>query len=177
MTVLLAGSQLPPPVTAPVTAAGGEPTLEIIGRRGIIRLNRPTRHNRLERADLAALDAILGVLETRPDLRSVVLTASGPSFSSGYDITALNGQTGPAIRFDQVVDRLEALPLPTICAFNGNVYGGATDLALACAVLWPSLAPPPPSAPSCWPKRSMPRRCWRWAISTGWCRPANSTTR
>jgi enoyl-CoA hydratase len=132
MTVLLAGSQLPPPVTAPVTAAGGEPTLEIIGRRGIIRLNRPTRHNRLERADLAALDAILGVLETRPDLRSVVLTASGPSFSSGYDINALNGQTGPAIRFDQVVDRLETLPLPTICAFNGNVYGGATDLALAC---------------------------------------------
>jgi enoyl-CoA hydratase len=110
----------------------GEPTLDITGRRGIIRLNRPSRHNRLERADLAALDAILAVLEERSDLGSVVLTASGPSFSSGYDINALNGQAGPAIRFDQVVDRLEALPLPTICAFNGSVYGGATDLALAC---------------------------------------------
>jgi len=62
----------------------------------------------------------------------VVLTASGPSFSSGYDINALTGATGPAIRFDQVVDRLEALATPTICAFNGSVYGGSTDLALAC---------------------------------------------
>src|SRR5260370_42637681 len=31
-----------------------------------------------------------------------------------------------------MVDRLEDLRLPTICALNGSVYGGATDLALAC---------------------------------------------
>jgi enoyl-CoA hydratase len=113
-------------------AAGSEPVLEIAGRRGTIRLNRPARHNRLERADLIALDAILAALEVRRDLRVVILTAGGPSFSSGYDLNALAGADGPAIPFDQVVDRLEALPLPTICAFNGSVYGGSTDLALAC---------------------------------------------
>jgi enoyl-CoA hydratase/carnithine racemase len=31
-----------------------------------------------------------------------------------------------------MVDRLEALRVPTIAALNGSVYGGATDLALAC---------------------------------------------
>src|SRR5437016_7703586 len=34
--------------------------------------------------------------------------------------------------FERVVDRLEALRVPTIAALNGGVYGGSTDLALAC---------------------------------------------
>ena len=34
--------------------------------------------------------------------------------------------------FESVVDRLEALRVPTIAALQGSVYGGATDLALAC---------------------------------------------
>jgi enoyl-CoA hydratase/carnithine racemase len=31
-----------------------------------------------------------------------------------------------------VTNRLEDLAVPTICRLNGGVYGGATDLALAC---------------------------------------------
>jgi enoyl-CoA hydratase/carnithine racemase len=110
----------------------GLPSLEIAGRRATLRLNRPERHNRLEVADLLALDAMLRELAGRSDLRCLVLTARGKSFSSGYDINALGGAGGPPIRFEAVVDRLEALPIPTICAFNGSVYGGSTDLALAC---------------------------------------------
>ena len=30
------------------------------------------------------------------------------------------------------MDRLEAMHMPTLCALNGGVYGGATDMALAC---------------------------------------------
>jgi enoyl-CoA hydratase len=111
---------------------GAVPSLEITGRRAVIQLNRPAQHNRLEIDDLLALDAILAILEARPDIRVAILTARGKSFSSGYDINALTGADAPPIRFDQVVDRLEALPMPTICAFNGSVYGGSTDLALAC---------------------------------------------
>jgi enoyl-CoA hydratase len=118
--------------SAEPVATSGEPYLAIVGRRAVIRLNRPAQHNRLERTDLAALDDILGDLEARLDLRVVILTASGPSFSSGYDINALSEPGRAGRRFDQIVDRLEALPIPTICAFNGSVYGGSTDLALAC---------------------------------------------
>ena len=34
--------------------------------------------------------------------------------------------------FEIVVNRLEDLGIPTICRLNGGVYGGSTDLALAC---------------------------------------------
>jgi enoyl-CoA hydratase/carnithine racemase len=34
--------------------------------------------------------------------------------------------------FEETVDALEALAVPSICRFNGSVFGGATDLALAC---------------------------------------------
>jgi enoyl-CoA hydratase/carnithine racemase len=69
----------------------------------------------------------------------LVLTGTGRAFSSGYDLgsiaeraagTADEPSAGSA--FEIVVNRLEDLAVPTICRLNGGVYGGATDLALAC---------------------------------------------
>jgi enoyl-CoA hydratase/carnithine racemase len=45
--------------------------------------------------------------------------------------------SGPTARestaaFAALCNQLEALPIPTVCGVNGNVYGGATDFALAC---------------------------------------------
>ena len=67
-----------------------------------------------------------------------MLTGTGKSFSSGFHIGAfadrLAGKdVGNEDRdaFERMVDRLEALRVPTIAALNGSVYGGATDLALA----------------------------------------------
>src|SRR5713101_1238274 len=34
--------------------------------------------------------------------------------------------------FERTVEELEAVRVPTIAALNGSVYGGSTDLALAC---------------------------------------------
>ena len=34
--------------------------------------------------------------------------------------------------FDTLTTRLAELPVPTVCALNGSVYGGATDMVLAC---------------------------------------------
>jgi enoyl-CoA hydratase len=69
----------------------------------------------------------------------LVLTGTGKSFSSGFHLGALadrlarkdTGVEDPD-SFERTVDRLEALRVPTIAALNGSVYGGATDLALAC---------------------------------------------
>ena len=111
----------------------GPPVLVLDGARATIRLNRPALHNRLEPSDLDALMALLDDLAGRPELRVLVLTGTGPSFCSGFDLKALAaGAAGPG--FDQVVDRLEDFPRPTIAALQGSVYGGATDLALACDV-------------------------------------------
>ena len=108
--------------------------------RGVatVTLDRPQVHNAFDDALIAALTAELKRLDGDAGVRVVVLAGTGKSFSSGYHIGALverhpeteNEADGGA--FERTVDRLEALRVPTIAALNGSVYGGATDLALAC---------------------------------------------
>ena len=118
---------------------GSTPALTIDGVRADIRLDRPDKLNRIEPADLAVLDRHLEAIENDPSLRVVVLTGSGRAFSAGYHLGDLDEQhtgartpSGDEIDFETVADRLERCPLPTICRLNGSVYGGGTDLALAC---------------------------------------------
>jgi enoyl-CoA hydratase len=107
------------------------PALRLEGARATLTLRRPRHHNRLEPPDLDEMLRLLREVETAPGLRVLVLTGTGPSFSSGFHIGAF-GQGGSATTLEAVVEALERLRLPTICALNGSVYGGATDLALAC---------------------------------------------
>ena len=114
------------------------PVVTIENGRATIRFNRARQHNRIEPNDLAVLRETFERIDADPTIRVVVLTGTGKSFSSGYHIGALverrpeteNEADGGA--FERTVDRLEALRVPTIAALNGSVYGGATDLALAC---------------------------------------------
>ncbi len=113
----------------------GLPTLATAFGIAVIRLNRPSVHNRLDLEDLAELDRLMSAVEADPAARVLLLTASGRSFSSGFNIGKLDGadgEQGGDGAFDRVTDRMERFALPTICALNGSVYGGSTDLALAC---------------------------------------------
>ena len=113
----------------------GVPTLTIEGGVATIQLNRPSVHNRMEPEDLFALRRLLGEVEADASIRVLVLTATGKSFSSGFNIGKLSGDEGDRGgdgSFDKVVDLLERFPIVTICALNGGVYGGSTDMALAC---------------------------------------------
>lgn len=114
------------------------PVLTITEGRALVRLNRPREHNRLEPDDLKALTEILDRVDREPDIRVLTITGAGKSFSSGFHIGALaerkagkRSEDDPDM-FAKTVDRLEALRVPTIAALNGGVYGGSTDLALAC---------------------------------------------
>lgn len=112
----------------------GVPTLRMSEATARIHLNRPQRHNRFEPADIDALSAMLKELAGQKAARVLILTASGPSFSSGFDLDTLSGDRAVecTAAFAAMCDLLEGLPIPTVCGLNGNVYGGATDLALAC---------------------------------------------
>lgn len=122
--------------------ASGQSTVPIVtiaNGRAIVRLNRPREHNRLEPIDLAALQEIFAQIDADRSIRVLVLTGTGKSFSSGFHLGALadrlagtDNQSEDRDAFERTVDRLEALRVPTIAALNGSVYGGATDLALAC---------------------------------------------
>ena len=115
------------------------PLVSMTDGRAMVRLNRPHEHNRLEPADLAVLREAFNRVDMDPSIRALVLTGTGKSFSSGFHIGALAdrlaGKDVPREdrdAFEGMVDRLETLRIPTIAALNGSVYGGGTDLALAC---------------------------------------------
>ena len=120
------------------TEEASTPLLNIDDARATIRLNRPKHLNRLQPDDLDALLDLFGRIEADPAIRVLVLTGTGRAFSAGYDLgsiaeRAANEQEQTAgSAFEIVVNRLEDLGVPTICRLNGGVYGGSTDLALAC---------------------------------------------
>ena len=115
------------------------PLLELKGARATIRLNRPRHLNRLQASDLDELMKLFDRIEADAAIRVLVLTGTGRAFSAGYDLnsvahraTSAKEEQSAGSAFEIVVNRLEDLPLPTICRLNGGVYGGSTDLALAC---------------------------------------------
>ncbi len=113
--------------------ASAPPSLVIEGHEATIRLNRPRQHNRLEPDDLLVLMGMFEAIDADRAIRVVTITAAGKSFSSGFNIGDLGQARAKEIPdFEAVVNRLEALRAPVICALNGGVYGGSTDLALAC---------------------------------------------
>ena len=114
------------------------PVFELDGARATIRLNRPRHLNRLQPDDLDVLLKLFERIEADAAIRVLVLTGTGRAFSAGYDLGSIaertaNGEEQTAgSAFEIVVNRLEDLAIPTICRINGGVYGGSTDLALAC---------------------------------------------
>jgi len=112
--------------------------LEIAGPRATITLNDPAKHNRLDPAGVARLSEAIARAEADPNVRVTVLTGAGEkSFCSGYDLDSIPSGKGARPNdgensWEKVMDRLEAMRMPTLCALNGGVYGGATDMALAC---------------------------------------------
>jgi len=121
------------------TEAASTPIFELNGARATIRLNRPRHLNRLQPDDLDALMKLFDRIESDPAIRVLVLTGTGRAFSAGYDLNSVAERATSAVEeksagsaFEVVANRLEDLGVPTICRLNGGVYGGSTDLALAC---------------------------------------------
>ncbi len=118
---------------------GGPPRLQVAADGcATITLQRPRHRNRLHRDDLRVLQAQFAQAAADPGVRLLVLTATGPVFCAGFHLGELEASSAQASAsedpqlFEHTVDALEALPLPTVARLNGSVYGGATDLALAC---------------------------------------------
>ncbi len=131
-----AGDSAADSAAVPIAPHAGAPL--VARARGVVRvtLNRPAEHNRLDPADVDALAALFAGLRDEFDadpqaVRALVVTGSGErSFSSGYTLEAILDELDH--RLEDMLDTLESLPVPTIAAINGGVYGGATDLALCC---------------------------------------------
>lgn len=114
-----------------------EPVLQVVGPLATITLNRPAHRNRLQDEDLQALLRQFEVVQDQTAVRVLVLRArtrpDAPVFSAGYHIGQFQGgHAGGELAFEHVPDALARLRVVTLCALSGSVYGGATDLAMAC---------------------------------------------
>jgi 2-(1,2-epoxy-1,2-dihydrophenyl)acetyl-CoA isomerase len=118
-----------------------------VGHVLVLTLDRPETYNAI--SDDEAIDALLeACAEINRDLevRAVILTGTGPAFSSGGNLKMLREQLGtgcglPAMSryayrngIQRVPLALHNLEVPTIAAVNGHALGAGNDLACMCDI-------------------------------------------
>ncbi len=121
------------------TTAPSLPRLEIEDGIATITLNRPAQRNRLENPDLHELLRQIERLNADPAIRVVVFSANTqgqgrPVFSAGYHIGGFEEEGSDPNFFERIPDAIAQMRPITVCALNGSVYGGATDLLMACDI-------------------------------------------
>ncbi|WP_445169800.1 enoyl-CoA hydratase/isomerase family protein [Mycolicibacterium sp. Dal123E01] len=113
-----------------VSVRGGVATLQ---------LNRPDRLNAMTWESMERLSAEIRAAGDSPEIRCVVVTGTGRSFSSGLDLTSVSGeaddmaeQVSESMRacVDPLCQSLLNSPVPVVAAVNGLCAGGAVGLAL-----------------------------------------------
>jgi methylglutaconyl-CoA hydratase len=121
-----------------------EPTLEIEKIGAVVRvwMNRPAVHNALNEAMIDELaETFLDLGEDR-DVRVIVLSGRGKSFSAGGDIDYMKRQGAAPREINLATARglaemfhiVASCPTPTIARVNGAAIGGGLGLVAACAI-------------------------------------------
>ena len=110
-------------------------TLKVsVDERGVVqlRLNRPDKHNAINREMLAELTDFAKVFGARSDVRAVVLSGEGESFCAGADLAWMKEQLAAdratrikeARRLADMMQALNTMPKPLIARVHGQTFGG-----------------------------------------------------
>ncbi len=106
---------------------------ECTGHIGRLVLNDPERHNSLGQEQLEAIQARLAEIAGDEQVRVLVVTGAGEkTFCAGASLKQLGEGKISGDCFQATTDQLAAMEIPTICALNGNVFGGGVEMALSC---------------------------------------------
>ncbi len=114
--------------------------LEVADGIAILTLNQPARRNPMSERMGEELAETLHGIESREDVRVLVLRGAGESFCAGGDMALIEANTRRDVEARRQVMRayydrylsLLRLPIPTIAAVHGHAVGGGLALALAC---------------------------------------------
>jgi enoyl-CoA hydratase/carnithine racemase len=103
--------------------------------------NRPQARNALTFGMYERLAEICAAAPSDPSVRAILITGAGDkAFAAGTDISLFRNFSGAqdAIRYEsrmeEVLEALEACPLPTIAAIAGACTGGGAAIAAVCDI-------------------------------------------
>ena len=109
------------------------------GNVAVIKIRRPKVLNALNAEVFEQLREILLNIQKDPKIEGVVLTGFGTrAFVSGADIGMLAAQKTPqeaetfCLKSMAVLNLIENLGKPVICAMNGLAFGGGNEMAMSC---------------------------------------------
>lgn len=103
------------------------------GHIGRLLLNDPERHNALGQEQLEAIQGYLLDIARDEQVRVLVVTGAGDkTFCAGASLQQLGSGEMRDDIFQATTTQIAELAIPTICALNGNVFGGGVELALSC---------------------------------------------
>ncbi len=118
----------------------GRVRLDLAGPFGVVTFDRAdSRVNTFDSVAIAELEHLLDVLESRRDLRGVILRSAKPGhFLSGADLEELARMESALQasfwlqRAQAVLRRIERLAVPSVAEIGGAALGGGLEVALAC---------------------------------------------
>ena len=116
--------------------------LEVDGPVGIVTLNNPEKHNAFDNVLITDLTAALRTLDANENVRVVILSAVGKSFSAGADLNWMKRMTTyseeenlrDAMALGELMRTLHGLSKPTIARVQGAAYGGGVGLVACCDI-------------------------------------------
>jgi enoyl-CoA hydratase/carnithine racemase len=116
---------------------------EVRGRVGVITLDRPDRLNALTFASYEELRDFFDYLNSRSDIRAIVLNGAGRAFCAGGDVDDIIGQLFSRdmpglLAFTRVtgalIQNIRRVNKPVIGAIHGAAVGAGAVMALACDI-------------------------------------------
>lgn len=121
-------------------------SIELTSSEGVATLtfNRPKALNALNNVLLEELDNALHSIATDEDIRTLILTGAGDkAFIAGADITEIATLTPLAAKKfaqsgQEIISKLQNLPIPVIAMVHGYALGGGCEMALACDFIYAS---------------------------------------
>jgi enoyl-CoA hydratase/carnithine racemase len=103
----------------------------------LITFNRPQRRNALSLALMQELIDCIDAIESRRELRAVILAANGKVFSSGHDLSEIVGRDESEYQrtFEvctKLMTKLQSIPQPVIAEVQGIATAAGCQLVATC---------------------------------------------
>jgi enoyl-CoA hydratase len=112
--------------------------IEVHGRVGLVRLNRPQAMNALNGTLMTELMQALEIFDADEQIGAMVITGSERAFAAGADIKEMaDASAMQMLLHDQIgqFDRIRRIHKPLVAAVSGWCLGGGNELAMSCDMI------------------------------------------